>query len=96
MRKGNLNVKDKGKQSLGTLSHFPVPFVKLMRDTPRSFQEVGIFSLSHTPSLYFVQNKQLNFPKIIDRETFKALRHCHQPDPASSTHDNTGLYLLFL
>lgn len=34
MRKGNLNVKDKGKQSLGTLSHFPVPFVKLIRDTP--------------------------------------------------------------
>ena len=55
------------------LLHFPEPDVKVMRNILSSSPELGILFRSCSPWFHFVQNKQLNFSKIINEETFKAL-----------------------
>ena len=57
------------------LLYFTVPSVKVMRNIlSSSFWELDIFILFLQPMVSFVQNKQLNFSKIINEESFKALK----------------------
>lgn len=72
--KASLNRQEKEVKMLPRiLLHFTQPGIKVMRNILSSSPELDILFCSCSPWFHFVQNKQLNFSKIINEETFKAL-----------------------